>query len=277
MNESAEPEDVSGMLESFLETKVFKGPMYGSAVESAYSLRSNGIGKEAMLSFAEYTGRSMHMILASGSPRREELLRLTGWRAEVCPVKVDEWHDGVEEAETFVRRLAYEKARKAKGQNTDADLILTADTIVVHKGRILGKPMDNEHAREILLALKGKTHQVMTALALVDKRTDGMLIDVCRTEVPMRNYALDEVQEYVASGEPMDKAGAYGIQDDDFRPVDLEEMEGCYTNVMGLPLCHLARSMRRLGNHPPEDVPTRCIEHTQYDCKVYQDILGYKR
>jgi septum formation protein len=219
----------------------------------------------------------MQLILASGSPRRVELLRLTGWNAEVCPVEVNERYAGTEEAEAFVRRLAHEKARAAEVQNPDADLILTADTIVVHEGCILGKPVDVVHARKTLLDLRGRTHQVITALVLLDKRAEDMLVDVCVTEVPMRTYSLEEVEAYIASGEPMDKAGAYGIQDDGFRPVDLEYMQGCYANVMGLPLCNLARSMQRLGNRPSRDIPIRCMEHTMYDCKVYEDILSFKR
>jgi predicted house-cleaning NTP pyrophosphatase (Maf/HAM1 superfamily) len=89
----------------------------------------------------------------------------------------------------------------------------------------------------------------------------------------MRPYSPREVAAYVAGGSPLDKAGAYGIQDDGFLPVDLERLTGCYANVMGLPLCHLARALRRLGHPSPADVPAGCRAHTGYDCPVYESIL----
>jgi predicted house-cleaning NTP pyrophosphatase (Maf/HAM1 superfamily) len=89
----------------------------------------------------------------------------------------------------------------------------------------------------------------------------------------MRRYSPGEAAAYVAGGSPLDKAGAYGIQDDGFRPVALEHLHGCYANVMGLPLCHLARALRRLGHPSPRDVPAACRSHTGYDCPVYESIL----
>jgi predicted house-cleaning NTP pyrophosphatase (Maf/HAM1 superfamily) len=92
----------------------------------------------------------------------------------------------------------------------------------------------------------------------------------------MRAYSPKEVDEYVASGSPLDKAGAYGIQDDYFHPVELEKMEGCYANVMGLPLCHLTRSMKVFGLIPVHDVPTECQRFINFQCKVFPEILGHQ-
>jgi len=92
----------------------------------------------------------------------------------------------------------------------------------------------------------------------------------------MRAYSPKEVDEYVASGSPLDKAGAYGIQDVGFHPVELEKMEGCYANVMGLPLCHLTRSMKGFGLIPVHDVPTECQRFVNFQCKAFPKILGYQ-
>ena len=111
-------------------------------------------------------------------------------------------------------------------------------------------------------------------IVLIEPQNHHEIVEVCETLVPMRNYDLVEIEAYVASGSPLDKAGAYGIQDDGFQPVAAELLQGCYTNVMGLPLCHLVRAMRRLGHHPPVDVPTACQVYTGFLCPVYQQILG---
>ncbi len=94
-------------------------------------------------------------------------------------------------------------------------------------------------------------------------------IEVCETSVPMRSYEEPELRAYIEGGSPFDKAGAYGIQDEAFRPVDLDAMRGCYANVMGLPLCHLGRAIKRLGYPPVVDIPQACMSHTGYDCDVY--------
>lgn len=214
------------------------------------------------------------LILASGSPRRSELIALTGWEYEVCPVDVDESELPGESGIAFACRLAGEKAQKAAEQFGDGAFILAADTVVESDGEILGKPASNAEARDMLLKLRDRVHQVHTAIAIV---TPGMLdvhLDVCTTDVPMRSYRAEEVERYVRTGSPLDKAGAYGIQDEGFDPVRVDHMTGCYANVVGLPLCHLVRSMRRSGLEPVFDVPSRCQVHTGYDCDVYPQILG---
>jgi septum formation protein len=209
--------------------------------------------------------------LASGSPRREELLEIVGWNVLLQPVTIEETGAPNEDPASFAKRLALEKAEKAAHE--DGMIVLGADTIVVLGDRVLGKPMDQHHAAAMLEALRGKVHQVITAIALVDRVHNRSLVDLCETDVPMRNYNQDAIEAYIATGSPLDKAGAYGIQDDDFCPVDLDAMDGCFANVMGLPLCHLARALKKFGLVSPENVYGKCMEHTRYHCRIYRDIL----
>lgn len=211
--------------------------------------------------------------LASASPRRRELLSLTGWKAQTFPAFVDEQPREGESASELALRLALAKAIQVAAKVTRKSLVLAADTVVGAQGQILGKPSTKQEAEQMLMALRGKDHIVVTALVLevaaeLERRTD-----ICETLVPMRAYGTDELHAYIESDKPYDKAGAYGIQDDGFHPVDLSRMQGCYANVMGLPLCHLVRMMRALGHAAPVDVPVACQEHTGYTCPVFSDIL----
>jgi MAF protein len=167
--------------------------------------------------------------------------------------------------------LAVAKARLAAEQEGQGEIVLAADTVVAKADRILGKPLDQTEAHRMLMDLRAQSHQVITALMLIGDGQEA--IEICETTVPMRDYGPKEVSEYVATGSPLDKAGAYGIQDSGFDPVAVEKMEGCFANVMGLPLCHLVRAMRSLGQTPEADVPLACQAHTGYDCPVYPEIL----
>lgn len=219
--------------------------------------------------------KKQSMILASGSPRRRELLSLLDLRVEIRPVAIKEARKENEASGIFVERLALEKAHAAISEKDG--MILAADTIVVDQDQILGKPSNEAHAKQMLMDLRGRTHRVITAIALLDLEADRILTDLCETEVPMRPYALAEIEAYIASGDPMDKAGAYGIQNSDFSPVDIDRMQGCYANVMGLPLCHLARTLRRNEIMPPKAVPEKCRFHTGYQCTIYPRILGIEK
>jgi len=210
------------------------------------------------------------LILASASPRRRELLALAGLPFEVTPAAVDETPQAAEPPEACARRLAREKAQVAAGRAVMA-LVVAADTIVVDNGRILGKPADAAEARATLRALRGKTHLVMTAISVIDTASGGSLADLACTDVPMREYSDEEIEAYIATGDPFDKAGGYAIQHRGFRPV--EALAGCYANVVGLPLCHLARTLRRLAVPLPRDVPQACQAHLDYACPVYRGIL----
>jgi MAF protein len=190
------------------------------------------------------------------------------------PVNVDEIPHAGENAQSLSTRLAMEKARLASEQSADLSIVVAADTVVAHKDQILGKPADTEQARKILIDLRGRQHDVYTTLALIETRSSHEVVDLCKTSVPMRSYELEEMETYIATGDPMDKAGAYAIQDPSFRPVDIALLEGCYANVMGLPLCHLTRSMRVFESSPPKDVPQTCQSFTGYPCPVYAQILG---
>ena len=127
-------------------------------------------------------------------------------------------------------------------------------------------------AVEMLCKLRGHTHQVFTAISILPDQGGTILSDLCTTDVPMRNYSDEEITAYVASGDPMDKAGAYAIQHAGFHPV--EKLQGCFANVMGLPLCHLARCLFQLGITPGVNVPQACQSALEYACPVYHLILN---
>jgi septum formation protein len=178
------------------------------------------------------------LILASASPRRAELLTRAGVAFEVVTVAVDETPFDREMPESYVQRLAEAKARAASATDPDA-VVLGADTIVVLDGRILGKPRDVSDARDMLRALSGREHQVLTGVAVLD---DGVVkVDVDTTSVRFARLGEEDIEWYLASGEPMDKAGAYAIQGLASRFV--EGIDGSYTNVVGLPVALVWRML----------------------------------
>lgn len=220
------------------------------------------------------------LVLASNSPRRRELLALVGWKFSIHPAEVDESQLSGETPSDYVLRLAERKARACvvSSKNSGAmeageDLIiLAADTaVVVERKAILGKPKDAGEAFEMLRQLRGRTHQVHTAIAVV-RLSDGNLgRDLCVTNVPMRSYGDEEIDTYVASGDPLDKAGAYAIQNSGFHPV--ETMSGCYASVMGLPLCHLTRTLRQIEIKPRMDISAECQACLSYKCPITASVL----
>ena len=216
-------------------------------------------------------------ILASGSPRRRQLWSLLDWSAELRPTSIIERRGEGERPEDYVSRLALEKLRAAAKVESGNGIIFAADTIVVDGDQIMGKPSDADQARTMLLRLRGRRHRVITAIALLDLASERVFADACNTQVAMRQYSLEEMEAYIASGNPLDKAGAYGIQDDGFSPVDEAQMKGCYANVMGLPLCHLMRTTRRMGIELPEAIPEKCKAYTGYDCRAFSAILGWEK
>jgi MAF protein len=213
-------------------------------------------------------------VLASASPRRRELLALTRWTADVRPAQADEQPLPGENADGMARRLSRAKAHSVAERSPAGSLVLAADTVVALDGAILGKPADADEARAMLEVLRGREHEVITGLSLLVAGDSWEAHDVCRTNVPMRNYTANEADAYVRSGAALDKAGAYGIQDRGFDPVDMDRMSGCFANVMGLPLCHLARLMRRRGITGSADIPAACQAHTHYACGLHSQILG---
>ncbi|MBI3978381.1 MAG: septum formation protein Maf [Chloroflexi bacterium] len=174
----------------------------------------------------------MRLVLASASARRRELLSRLGIPFVVCPVAVDETVQPEEAPDWAARRLALAKALAASPGGPG--LYLGADTVVVLDGRALGKPRTAAEAVEMLKALRGRCHAVITGLALIERPANRGQLTSVRTTVTMREYGDADIAAYVATGLPLDRAGAYGIQDLPFAPV--AGVEGCRLNVVGLPL-----------------------------------------
>jgi septum formation protein len=172
------------------------------------------------------------LYLASGSPRRRELLTQLGLQFERLITHVEEQRQPEEAAEAYVRRLASDKAHAGVAVAPQDLPVLGADTIVVLNGEVLEKPQDAAHAAAMLSKLSGQTHQVMTAVALADKQRE--LDCLVTTDVTFRKMTAEEISHYIASGEPMDKAGAYGIQG--LGGNFVRKINGSYHAVVGLPL-----------------------------------------
>ncbi|MBE9523610.1 MAG: septum formation protein Maf [Chloroflexi bacterium] len=213
----------------------------------------------------------MKLILASNSPRRRQLLALLGWDFQIVPAEVDESTREGEPPSDYVRRLAASKARAVSTKIASDAVIIAADTTVVDGDEILGKPVDRFDAERMLRQLRGRNHQVLSALAVNREAEKVLRVDSCITDVPMRNYDDAEMQAYIASGDPMDKAGAYAIQHAGFHPA--EELTGCYANVVGLPLCHLTRTLRKMGIVSDVHTPTICQATLGYICPIFEPVL----
>ncbi len=191
---------------------------------------------------------------------------------EICPADIDESQYEGELPKVYVRRMASEKADAI--DKIKNGLIVAADTIVVYQGEILGKPENQLEAREILTKLRGKTHQVYTGMALIDTMFGLTWDDICCTLVPMREYSNAEIDAYIATDDPMDKAGAYGIQHAGFRPVN--HLAGCYASVMGMPLCHLAVGLKKMGMKVDLKIAELCQHTLGYECPVWEEILNQR-
>jgi septum formation protein len=210
------------------------------------------------------------LVLASNSPRRRQLLALADWMFSIVVADVDENVHANESPADYVLRLAEKKARAISAH--DDQIILAADTTVVDGDDILGKPQDNVEAFAMLTRLRGRTHQVYTGAALL-RLSDGRLLkSLSVTDVPMRDYSDAEIDAYIQTGDPLDKAGAYAIQHPRFKPV--ASMAGCFASVMGLPMCHVVRMMRKMDSPPHADVPVKCQTLLEYQCPVSRAILN---
>jgi MAF protein len=216
------------------------------------------------------------IILASGSPRRRELLALTGLAYTVRPAAAAEVPLAGEAAADFARRMSQAKAREAAEQAEPGSMVIGADTIVVLDGEIIGKPANAAQAMETLRRLRGRTHQVLTGVTVIDTAANPLAehTDLVATPVSMRDYSDAEIDAYVATGNPLDKAGAYAIQYAGFQPVDLERFAGCFANVMGLPVCRLlsllaARGVTAKTLRPPGD----CEQYDASACPIIPHII----
>ena len=190
----------------------------------------------------------MKLILASASPRRAEILRDAGFSFEVAQANIDETRLRGETAHAMTRRLAEAKAR-AVAEKLGAEpleaIVIGADTTVELQGRLLGKPGSAKAAREMLLKLSGKTHRVVTSVALFRLTDHASETGTESTRVRFARLSRDEIAAYVNTGEPLDKAGAYAVQGIGGRFI--ERIDGCYFNVVGLPLARLYRMLVSLG------------------------------
>ena len=187
---------------------------------------------------------SYPLILASASPRREELLRLLGLDFQVIPSRTDETFFINEKPAEHVLRLAENKAHTVAQTHPHA-WVLGADTIVVIDGEVLGKPADASAAGRMLEKLSGRTHEVFTGFALMRLAGQVAIKEGVRAAVTFRNISADEKLWYIKSPEPYDKAGAYAVQG--LGAFFIKEIQGSYTNVMGLPLCEVVDVLKKTG------------------------------
>jgi septum formation protein len=188
-------------------------------------------------------GKTVKLILASSSPRRAEILRNAGFAFDVLAEAVDETPQAHEAPAALVERLAAEKARAA-AEHAGPAVVIAADTVVVREGRIFGKPDSPADAAAMLRHLSGKTHEVLTGLALLMTSTGRLRVEHEVTRVTLASLSEAEIADYVVCGQPMGKAGAYAIQGRG--GVFVTRVEGCYFNVVGLPLARLYRMLREL-------------------------------
>jgi septum formation protein len=187
---------------------------------------------------------SSPVYLASKSPRRKKLLNQLNIKFKVINIHTNEENKNGESPSRMVKRLSKEKMARAREKVNDG-IIITADTIVVVDNKILGKPKDERDAEKILKRLSGRTHTVYTGYSVFNCRNKKFITDYEKTSVTFRELERDEIKNYIASGTPMDKAGAYGIQDD-FGAVFIKKINGDYYNVVGLPLSSLYDSLKKI-------------------------------
>ncbi|MGQ9569029.1 MAG: Maf family protein [Anaerolineae bacterium] len=210
-------------------------------------------------------------ILASQSPRRQALMLALGLPHEMVAADVaEDPHDG-EDPQALALRLALDKAQ-AVAERYPQHYVVAADTVVAVGRAILGKPADEAEAVEMLRLLRGRVHQVFTAVAVLAGPLGSGAGDLATISVRMRAYRDEEILAYVRTGDPLDKAGGYAIQHQGFRPV--ADLHGCYAGVLGFPLCHFWRVLRSLGLPRPADVPALCREHTGFPCRIYPEVLA---
>ncbi len=222
------------------------------------------------------TSLMITLVLASRSPRRRKLIQLLGYPVHAAAADVDEASIDVADPVLNVMQTAQLKAvataaRRFNLSDEGRSIIVAADTCVAVDGRMLGKPENKPEADRMLRSLRGRTHQVHTGLVLVDTSNGQEISAVHTAIVSMRNYGDDEIDAYIMTGDPMDKAGAYAIQHPYFRPV--AHMTGCYTGVMGLSLCHLIQTLKLLNVPVIADMTAIRDSHGPYPCPLYRDLV----
>ncbi len=219
------------------------------------------------VAFLSRSTSSGGLTLASASPRRRELMEILGLEFTVTPGDLPEDTIPGESPQDMVRRLSREKAvAVAAGMNSG--LVIGADSTVVFEGQAVGKPVDDDDARRMLRQLSGTTHHVSTGLTVVDAASGRTLSDAMTSEITLRDITDREIEETIVSGVPRDKAGAYAVQDRDLRPAI--SWQGCYNNIVGLPVCRLLEMLRELGHQMPDGwtAPTAIL--CGDDCTINQ-------
>ena len=213
-------------------------------------------------------------VLASQSPRRQELLKLCGYPFVIQVAEVDENSVSHPNPAQDCIQTAQLKARAILDQivvpQAERTIVIAADTTVALDGEMMGKPRDAEDARRMLIALRDRTHEVHTGVVVVDVGSGIELLDSHTAVVTMRPYTDQEIIDYVATGDPLDKAGAYAIQNHKFKPVS--ELDGCYLGVMGLSICHLLQLLDQLELPLRTSMAVLEVTHQHYRCPVYDKI-----
>ena len=215
---------------------------------------------------------SFRLILASNSPRRQAFFKLLGVPFEAVTAEIDETPVSGESPVQMVRRLSLAKARAVANRADGPALVVGSDTTVVFEGQVLGKPSGVEEARRMLLTLRDRPHEVHTGVSIVATGQESEVTWSVTSVVWMRPYNQKEMEGYIASGDPFDKAGGYAIQHPLFRPV--ARIEGCYANVMGMPLCYLVPHLVHLGLALDVHVPSVCTAFTGHPCPIEQPQIS---
>ncbi len=217
------------------------------------------------------------LILASQSPRRRELIQLLGYSYRAISADVDESQVTDPDPARNVLGTAQLKAvaiadRLRKEAAGEGDIIVAADTTVALGDEMLGKPIDEQDARRMLRGLRNRPHEVHTGVVLLALRSGVEVSGVNTAVVTMRDYSDAEIEAYIASGDPMDKAGAYAIQHPDFRPV--AQLDGCFMGVMGLSVCHLITLLAEFGVTNRAKLTAVTSAHQQYFCSLLDKSTG---
>ena len=182
------------------------------------------------------------IILASNSPRRKELLKKIGLEFEVIPSNFEENLPDDNFSYEKIENLAVNKARDVEKRITDPAIIIAADTVVVLNGKILGKPHSKQEAKEMISSLSGKTHEVITSIAMINTENKKTLINSTSTKVTFRKISQEEVEKYISTDEPYDKAGAYAAQG--LAAIFIEKINGCFNNVVGISVFEVAKMLK---------------------------------
>jgi septum formation protein len=213
-------------------------------------------------------------VLASQSPRRRELLKLCGYSFDTVVAGVNENSVSHPDPAQNCIRTAQLKARAILDlfavPRAERTIVIAADTTVALDGQMLGKPTDKEDAHHMLVALRDRTHEVHTGVVLLDLDSGRELLGSHTAVVTMRPYNDQEIIDYVATGDPLDKAGAYAIQNHKFKPVS--RLDGCYLGVMGLSVCHLLQLLDQLDLPFLTSMAALNVAHQQYPCPVYDKL-----